>query len=367
MVSFRVAQGAQALEVSTETLRKDAEKAGIDLEYKSHGSTKARVFYPEDLFEIARWRMNRVENRVVNRAVMSIWNPKGGIGKTTMASNLSVLYALMGLKVLVVDLDFQGSLTLSMGYDSDITPQEAKAYGVPEEKIVKYTLANLLPSPVETALIETRSLDDVVKKPWGDAGPHLVPADLMLDHVDYLLLAVTLQGKQSDLLVSKWIADSRNGKNKLCDLSGYDIIIFDCPPSKNRLTRAALLASDMVVSPVRFDYFSSKSLSYLVHVLEDMQETYGTRPELAIVGNEHDAGRIRSSLHVTSLAQTYGDSLLPQTVRRSEDVPKALDAVERAPISLSKPSSPAAQDFRSVAKMLMERLNIVIPKGAHRG
>lgn len=362
MVSFRVAQGALALDVSAETLRRDAVKAGVELEYKDTGSVRSRVFHPDDLFTIARWRADRFEQHAVNKAVISVWNPKGGIGKTTLSANLSVLYALKGLKVLVVDLDFQGSLTQSFGYDSDITPEEAKVYGVSEDKTIKYTLANLLPKTAEA-----RPLQDVLKKPWGEAGPHLIPADLMLDHVDYLLLAVTLQGIQSDIIIAKWIADARSGLVADCDLSSYDIILFDCPPSKNRLTRAALLASDMVVSPVRFDYFSSKSLSYLVQVLGDMENQYSYCPNLAIVGNEHDVGRVRSALHVTSLANTYGDALLSQTIRRSEDFYRALDAEDRAPIALVKPNSPAAGDLRQVAAELAERLNLFTPKGASRG
>ena len=54
MVSLRVAQGAHALEVSSETLRRDAVKAGVDVEMKDAGSVKTRVFHPEDLFKIAR-------------------------------------------------------------------------------------------------------------------------------------------------------------------------------------------------------------------------------------------------------------------------------------------------------------------------
>ena len=362
MVSLRVAQGAHALEVSSETLRRDAVKAGVDVEMKDAGSVKTRVFHPEDLFRIARWRAERFSQHAVKQSVISVWNPKGGIGKTTLSSNLAVLYGLMGLRVLVVDLDFQGSLTQSFGYDSDISLEEAKAYGVPEEKTVKFTLANLLPKTAEA-----KTLQEVVKKPWGEAGPHLIPADLMLDHVDYLLLAVTLQGIQSDLIIAKWIADGRTGQIADCDLSSYDIILFDCPPSKNRLTRAALLASDMVVSPVRFDYFSSKSLSYLVQVLGDMESQYGYCPNLSIVGNEHDVGRVRSSLHVTSLANTYGDALLAQTVRRSEDFHRALDSEDRAPVTLAKPTSPAANDLRQVAAALAERMNLFTPKGAPRG
>ena len=85
--------------------------------------------------------------------------------------------------------------------------------------------------------------------------------------------------------------------------------------------------------------------------------------DLSIVGNEHDAGRVRSALHVTSLARTYGDALLAQTIRRSEDFHRALDSEDRAPLALAKPTSAAADDLREVAKILLQRLNIVVPRG----
>ncbi len=350
-ITYRVSQAAAALGISVDSVRRNATEAGMDIAFKRSGAVASRVIYPSDLFEIASFRRKKLGPKVAKKSVISVWNPKGGIGKTTISANLAVCFALQGLRVLVVDLDFQASLSLSMGYDSDLTAEEAIEYGVSDEKVVRYTIANLLPKAQDP-----QPLDKVLKKPWGEFGPHLIPADLALDYMDYLLVAHTLSGAQSDLIVSQWIANGRTGKTPNCDLSEYDIILFDCPPSKHRLTRAALLSSNHVISPVRFDFFSTKALSYMAQVIDDMEQNYGVRPDISIIGNEYDHGRVRSSVHVATLNRIYGDALLGNTIRRSEEFPRTLDEDERAPVALSKPMAPVAEDLRIVSRLMLERM-----------
>ena len=353
-VTYRAAAAAAALSLTVDTLRRNSADAGVELERKQVGASMARIFRPADLFEIARWRTKNKHGPAPSKPVVaSIWGPKGGIGKTTISGNLAVAFALQGLRVLIVDLDFQASLTLSLGYDSEITEDEAKAQGKSQESVVQFHIGNLL-----MGSDNHQALDDVIKKPCGQFGPHLIPADLLLDLVDYKLLAATLAGQQSDLVLTRWIADGRSGKLLDCDLSQYDLILFDCPPSKNRLTRAALLASDYVISPVNFEHFSTKALSYLSYVLKDMQENYGRCPELMVLGNAHDSQRVRSSVHIAVIAEQYGDALLEKTIRRSEDFPKSLDEEPKLPLLLSRPTSPAAEDVREVARAIAERMNL---------
>jgi chromosome partitioning protein len=353
-ITYRAAAAAAAISLTVDTLRRNATDAGVELERKQVGASMARIFRPADLFEIARWRaMSKLAPVPIKPAVAAIWGPKGGIGKTTISGNLGVAFALQGLRVLIVDLDFQSSLTLSVGYDSEMTADEAKAQGKPAESVIEYHIGNLLPGSDHR-----QPLKDVVKKPCGEFGPHLIPADLLLDLVDYKLLAATLAGQQSDLILTRWIAEGRSGKSPTCDLSHYDLILFDCPPSKNRLTRAALLASDHVISPVHFEHFSTKALSYLSYVLKDMQTNYGRCPELIVLGNAHDPQRVRSSVHIAVIAAQYGNALLEKTIRRSEDFPRSLDEEPKLPLLLSRPTSPAAEDVREVARLIADRMGL---------
>lgn len=354
-MDYRAAAAAAALSITVDTLRRNADDAGIKIDRKLVGASMARIFHPADLFSIARWRANnKLAPSPLKKVSAAVWGPKGGIGKTTMSGNLAVAFGLQGLKVLVIDLDFQGSLTLSYGYDSELTAEDAAEQGLPASVVVEHHLGNLLPGSDNK-----QPLEKVIKKPFGEHGPHLIPADILLDLVDYKLLAATLQGQQSDLVLTKWIVEGRMGKDSGCDLSTYDVILFDCPPSKNRLTRSALLASDCVISPVNFEHFSTKALSYLSYVLTDMNESYGRCPELMILGNAHDSQRVRSSVHIATIANRYNDALIEQTVRRSEDFPRALDDEPKMPLLLAKPTSAAADDVRKATRIIAERMKLL--------
>ena len=353
MITYRATSAAVALGLAPETVRRNADEAGVSLERKHSGATYTRIFKPDDLFHIAKWRMKKYGPKPSRSVTLSVWGPKGGIGKTTLSANLAVDLCLHGLRVLVIDLDFQGSLGLSFGYDSDITFEDAQEQGVSPDKVVEYTIGDIIPY-----INDPQPLEKVVKKPYGEDGPHLIPADIMLDHVGQLFLMRTLEGAHSDIFIGRWIQEGRSGLIKDCDLSQYDVILFDCPPAKNRLTRSALLASDHVISPVNFEIYSTKAISYLARVFTDMQKTHARHPSLTIVGNEHDPSRIRSSLHVASIARQYGDAMINQTIRRSEDFYKALDEEPRAPLLLARPKSPASEDIRKVTKILVNRVGI---------
>lgn len=355
-MDYRATAAAAALSITVETLRRNADDAGINVERRKVGSSMARIFHPADLFKIARWRAEtNLAPAPSMPAVASVWGAKGGIGKTTMCGNLAVAMGFLGLRVLVIDLDFQSSLSLSMGYDSELEEEDLDANpGVKKEDLVHYTIGNLLPDRPNR-----QSLNTVLKKPYGEAGPHLIPADLFLDRLDGELMVSTLQGISSDLLLSRWISAGRAGKSENCNLSTYDLILFDCPPSINRLTRSALLASDTIISPVNFEHFSTKALSHLSYVIASLNNSYERSPDLLIFGNAYDAQRIRSGVHIATITRIYKEALIQQSVRRSEDFLRVMDKPVKMPLLLAKPTSSAAEDVRLVAKAIAYRMNLL--------
>lgn len=353
---FKVQAVAKMLGTTVDSVRRMVVDAGIDVARQEHGP-KTRLFSAENVFDLARYRSTKkagTKGRSRKQVVATIYAPKGGVGKTTIAGNLACRFSLRGLKILIVDLDFQGNLTMMYGFETEMTPEEAVAAGLSRSQIVESHFGSLTPNwPYGR-----RTLADVVKKPFGENGPHLVPADLTLDRLDTLLTFETFEGKNSEFTIARMLRDGMAGKDPFFDIRTYDIILFDAAPAKSRLTRGAILASDYVISPVSMEKFSTKALSYLSSVLTEMQEQVERSPELVIVGNFFDAGRVRTMGQLMTITQTYNDAWLDHTIRRSEDFPKALNADSDLPLVLAKPNSPSTAELTAVADALLERLGV---------
>lgn len=352
---LKVQAVAHLLETTVDSVRRYIDDAGIEVERQETGP-RTRQFTLDNIFDLAQWRQaNRPKTKIVKRAIATIYAPKGGVGKTTIAANLACLFPLMGIKTLVIDLDFQANLTLAFGYDSELTVEEAAELGMPVEKVVENHFGNLIPGwPYGRS-----ALKDVVKKPFGEHGPHIIPADLTLDRLDTILTYDALEGKKSDLKIAALIQEGLSGKNPDFDLTGYDLILFDAAPAKNRMTRGALLASDFVISPVSMEKFSTKAISYLSSVLNDMREDIGRSPELLVVGNFHTPNRLRVINQMSVLNKEYPGALLDEVIRRSEEFPKTLSEEEDLPpLCLAKPTSDASDELRAVAKALLIKMGV---------
>ncbi|WP_157763916.1 ParA family protein [Paraburkholderia aromaticivorans] len=354
---FKVQAAAQLLATTSDTVRRMVDESGIEVARQEAGP-KTRLFSIENIFELARYRANRRSKSAKKKQVVAtVYAPKGGVGKTTLASNFGTIFALKGLRTLVIDLDFQANLTLSFGYDSELTREEALEQGISQSKIVEYHFGNLIPGyPSSSGRI---TLQEAIKKPYGEYGPHIVPADLNLDRLDTMLTYETLEGRNADLILARLIKDGLSKKDQHFDVSEYDIILFDAAPAKNRITRGALLASDYVISPVSMEKFSTKALSYLSSVLTEMHDQFDRSPELIIVGNFFDPNRVRVMTQLMTITQTYRDAWLESSIRRSEDFPKALTGESDLPLVLSKPSSQAAAELRDSADALLNRMGLI--------
>jgi chromosome partitioning protein len=353
-VSYKVQAAAKLLDTTVDSVRRHIDDAGIEVARQENGP-KTRQFTIENIFDLAAWRQqNRPKIKPKKRCIATVYAPKGGVGKTTLTANLACLFSLMGLRTLVVDLDFQANLTLTFGYDSELTMEDAEDRGISPEKIVQYHFGHLFPSWLGGRI----SLESVVKRPYGINGPHLIPSDLTLDRLDTILTYDALEGKKSDVKIAALIAEGISGSNTGFDLSAYDIILFDAAPAKNRMTRGALLASDYVISPVSLEKYSTKAISYLSSVLQDMHDDFGRSPELILLGNFYVETRLRVFGQIGKLQEEYPGALLPTMIKRSEEFPKTLSDDEQPPLVLARPSSSASDQLRSVAKELLSKMGV---------
>ncbi len=356
---FKVQAISQLMGSTVDSIRRYVDESGIEIERQQNGP-KTRLFTVENLYDLAYWRYfqrdkEKSRERARNKAIATIYAPKGGVGKTTLAYNLASVLPLLGIRTLVIDLDFQSNLTLAFGYDSELTLEEALEMGLSRDDAILHHFGDLMPDWPRGR----QALSRVIKTPFGPRGPHLVPADLTLDRLDTMLTYDVLEGRRADMKIAHLIKEGIDGHNELFDLSEYDLVLFDAAPAKNRITRGALLASDFVITPVSMEKFSTKALSYLSTVLNEMRDQFERNPELVIVGNFFDPGRVRVIKQMATITNEYRDAWLETTIRRSEDFPKMLASEDNLPLALAKPSSDAAKELLAVARALINRMGLL--------
>lgn len=165
---------ADCLGISQRALRLVEEEPGIEIRRISSGSVARRVYSPADLFQIAAMRRSKGLTRTLKRPMtISTYVQKGGTAKTTNCVNLAIYLGFMGLKVLIIDNDPQSDATEMLGYYPDLTPEELEDLGIPADRGVDGSLGNVLGI---RGLFAPKSLDEIIKKPFGEYGPHLIPS-----------------------------------------------------------------------------------------------------------------------------------------------------------------------------------------------
>lgn len=177
--------------------------------------------------------------------VIAIVNQKGGVGKSTTAVNLGASLALMGRRVLVVDIDPQGNTTTGFGVDKKVV--EHDVYSV------------LLQHAAIVDVARTTEIENLA----------IVPATL------------NLAGAEIEL-VSAQQREMRLKSALEAVLHTYDVVLIDCPPSLGLLTVNALTAASEVIIPVQAEYYALEGLSQLIAIVRRVKE--GLNPELMIRG-----------------------------------------------------------------------------------
>ncbi len=207
---------------------------------------------------------------------VSVINYKGGVGKTTLTSNLAAELAWRGLNVLMIDLDAQASLTFSFITPDDWSDNYAdtktvKAWFDSIEQRNPISLADIVFTP--------NRISNALK--YRDGGVDLIASHLGLINVD-LDLATKLgganltQAKRNFLSVHSMLATELDE----IDQDKYDLVLIDCPPNFNIVTKTAIIASDYILVPARPDYLSTLGIDYLIRSTNTLIKEYNEFAEL---------------------------------------------------------------------------------------
>jgi chromosome partitioning protein len=202
--------------------------------------------------------------------IVSIINYKGGVGKTTVTSNLAAELAWNGKNVLILDMDAQASLTFSF-----VTP-DYWDNKLKDTKTIKNwfdCISQGNPTmPLSDLIVKPKIVNSFLKSNNITGNIDLISSHLGLINVD-LELATLLGGASPTQTQQKYLkvhGKLREELKSLSDKINYDIILIDCPPNFNIVTKNALIASDKILIPAKPDYLSTLGIDYLKKSVESL-------------------------------------------------------------------------------------------------
>ena len=245
--------------------------------------------------------------------VIAFANQKGGVAKTTTTLNLAVAFAENGNRVLCVDMDPQGNLTMSQGIDPDTLDQSM--YDV---------------------LVHHTSLREVIRK----------------REIDIACSSIDLAG--AEIAMSTQIGRERSLQKAFQpNLEDYDYIFIDTPPSLGLLTINALTAANKVIVPVQCEYLSMRGLIQLQNTLSMIRENLNPDVEIeGILPTLVDTRTVHAKEAIEILEENFGDRVFASRIRKTIRFAEA--PVKGMSVLKYDPDSSAADSYRQLAKEVLE-------------
>jgi chromosome partitioning protein len=256
--------------------------------------------------------------------IAAICNQKGGVGKTTTTLNLGAALAEQGRRVLLVDFDPQGALSVGLG----IQPHELDA-----------TVYNLLMQRGLTA--------------------HDVIINTRVDGMDLMPSNIDLSGAEVQLVheVGREFVLGRVLQPVIPD---YDVILIDCQPSLGLLTVNALACADGVLVPLECEYFALRGVALLMETIDKVSTRLS--PKLAIDGllaTMYDSRTLHTREVLAGVVQGFGDLVFHTVISRTVRFPDSQVAGE--PITRFDPACNGASSYRQLARELLHRWHQGVP------
>jgi chromosome partitioning protein len=248
--------------------------------------------------------------------VIALANQKGGVGKTTTAINLGAALAERGKRVLLIDMDPQGALSVGLGLNPLALDQ---------------TLYNLLMDPKLDA-------DPVI------TSTKITGLDLLPSNIDLAAAEVLLVGEVArEQALARVLRPLRKR---------YDFLLIDCPPSLGLLTVNSLTAADGVLVPLECEYFALRGMALLMDTISKITERLN--PNLEIVGilaTMYDARTVHGREVLGRVEDAFGDRVFQTVIGKTIRFAEAPVAGES--ILTYAADSPGAAAYRELAKEVM--------------
>src|SRR5580765_6394995 len=245
--------------------------------------------------------------------VIAFANQKGGVAKTTSTLNLGVALAEQGQSVLAVDLDPQGNLTMSQGWNPDEIDRS-----------------------MFDVLVHRLPITEIIRR----------------NEIDLAVSSIDLAG--AELALSSMIGRERALEKALLAVrESYDWILIDTPPSLGLLTINAFVAATGVIVPVQCEYLSLRGLVQLENTLAMVRENLN--PEVKIEGilpTMFDRRTLHSREAVEILEENFGDLVFKTRIRKTIRYAEA--RVKGSSVLKYDPSGTAAEAYRDLAKEVLD-------------
>jgi len=244
--------------------------------------------------------------------VIAFANQKGGVAKTTTTLNLAAAFAEQGHRVLCVDMDPQGNLTMSQGIDPDTLEQS-----------------------MFDVLVYDMSIREVIRR----------------REIDIACASIDLAG--AEIAMSTKIGRERSLSKALRAVSeDYDWIFIDTPPSLGLLTVNALTAADQVIVPVQCEYLSMRGLLQLQNTLSMIRENLNPDVQIAgILPTMVDTRTLHAREALEILEENFGDRVFGARIRKTVRFAEA--PVKGMSVLKYDPSGTAADAYRQLAKEVL--------------
>ncbi len=250
--------------------------------------------------------------------IIAMCNQKGGVGKTTTTINLGAALAETGRKVLLVDFDPQGSLSVGLG----VNP-------------------HTLETSIYDLLLDRHTTPAEVIVPTVVDGLELLPSNIDLSAAEVQLVSEVAREQTLRRVLAKVRHD-------------YDIILIDCAPSLGLLTVNALTAADKVMMPLECEFFALRGIALLTDTINKVQDRLNPELEvLGILGTMYDARTLHSREVLERVVQAFGDQVFHTVIRRTIKFPETTVAGE--PITTYATNSPGAAAYRMLAREVLAK------------